>query len=309
MNKIIGVGALAAIAAIGVFVLAQRSGQVAEVSREVTLQDDGGVLGAQLPSAVTREQGETSISNILSSSASKDLALEKLLPEAEKGRAQYILAVNEVLSGCELVYIPPEHGVDKIVPAAVRSEDGWRRSYAERGKFCGSRTDLDVRAEKLVANLQERMNVLANQGDRVAQMYDAMADAGGRLSDADAGIALDILEDVDADDESIRRAAHALVSSESASIRKFDDEIFGGAYSQEDRANIKSLGAQSYACSRGAYCGPSGAFQVDNCLLTGACDVLMPFNDYVKKYSLSGADYKLMQLYVRRVAGLVGDAH
>ena len=57
---------------------------------------------------------------------------------------------------------------------------------------------------------------------------------------------------------------------------------------------------------RGAYCGPSANFQMDNCLLTGACDVLVPFNEYVRKYSLSGADYKLMQLYVERIATFAG---
>jgi hypothetical protein len=307
MRKAIGSAALIAVAVTGGLFLAQRDGDhTGEALHQVSSKDDSVPHGAKSSSSAAQNQGTSSISSILNSSKTKELALGELLPEAEKGSAQYILAVNEILSGCELLYMPAEQGIDRIVPAAVRSEEAWKRRYAERGKFCGNRTDLDARAEKLVANMQARMNVLASQGDRVAQMYDAMADAGGRLSASDAQIAVDILKDAAADSESVRRAAHALVSSDSESIRQVDSEIFGGAYSPEDRATIKSLAAQAYACSRGAYCGPSANFQMDNCLLTGACDVLVPFNEYVRKYSLSGADYKLMQLYVERIATFAG---
>ena len=309
MKRVIVIGALLAAAAVGVTFLGKRDGdrKLIEASHRVNDGKDGAYGEFEPTVAVAQSRYASSISNIINTSDSKESALSQLIPEAEKGRAQYILAVGGVLSGCELLYMPPEHGIERIVPVVIRSEPVWKQRYAEQERFCGNRTDLDARAEKVVANLQERMNILANQGDRVAQMYDAMADTGGRLSASSAGIAIDILQDEEADGESVVRAAYALVSSESDAIRQSDKEIFGGVYSQEGRENIKSLAAQSYACSRGAYCGPSGVFQRDNCLLTGACDVFLPLNDYVRKYSLSGADYALMQQYSQRIAALVGD--
>lgn len=310
MKKVIGIGAVIAVVVVVIIFLAHRDGdnRASEASHQVTAEEDDahGEVGPQV--MATQSRRTSALSNILNSSSSKEFALSQLVPEAERGRALYVLAVGEVVDACGLLYMPAEHGIDRVVPLVVRSDGMWKRRYAEHAKFCGERTNLDARAEKLVANLQVRMNTLANQGDRIGQMYDAMADTGGRLSDSNAGIALDILQDARADGESVRRAAHALVSSESESIRRLDKELFGAAYSPDGKENIKSMAAQSYACSRGVYCGPSGHFQRTSCLLTGACDVFLPLNDYVRKYRLSGSDYALMQQYAQRLAALVGDS-
>lgn len=294
MQRIIAISLLA-IVIVGGW-LAYRAVQGPNVLSDETIQEGDLRIPSGQEAIETLEPARGTSSYIASQASSKEEAYSKLLPSAEAGNLEYLLAISTISASCGEFSLPPERRIINILPASIKKKPGWQEAYDSLSKFCASSSALDSRVSELTKGLDQTIERLAQQDDDLALLMWTHKESGGRLLHEDSILAEDLLRS-SSDGDVLVRAGSALVGSYNEGIMEIDRTLFSPASSETERENVKRAAVLLLACDRGMYCGPKGTFQVGHCIVYGYCNVHVGLRDYLRRYIVPGGQFELASSY------------
>jgi hypothetical protein len=236
--------------------------------------------------------GPNSVTHIVASAINKEAALRQLLSQAKAGSVEHLLAVSEIMALCGGGRDGLRKDLENLVPLSLRSDSAWQARAARLGDYCGDAGDLDGQANELIEHMHFRLEMLAEQGDRFAQLYLlATNPPGGNMTETQAEFAKQVMRDARATSLS-GRVANMYLRAPSASVLAIDRRYAARGLSIDALANSKRSAATLYQCHNGTPCGANSMLALDYCLRYGDCGAQGGVDYYIRSHELTPVEYE-----------------
>lgn len=233
--------------------------------------------------------------------ATKEEAYALLVPLAENGSLEHLLALESIRSTCSEFDPAAQFRVSDVVSQDIKATGEWTRAYEQLRDYCGGPSPYEPKVSQITSNIQATISKLAGEGDGLAEVMWTFQESGGKLPPESAQKAAELVR-AGADQEVLLRASNAFLTSLDTDVQALDARFSSATANPARLVELKSAASFMVSCANGMDCRGNGPTQLQYCIVYGHCETGLPLQRYVEKYLLTPDELRSARAYAQLLA-------